>query len=47
MNTVIIGSQGSEWTSRGPLFGVDVKTGQKKWEFLPVLAPRTPGDLGQ
>jgi alcohol dehydrogenase (cytochrome c) len=35
-DTVIIGSQGGEWTSRGPIFGVDVKTGQKKWEFLTV-----------
>ena len=35
-DTVIIGSQGGEWTSRGPLFGVDAKTGQKKWEFLTV-----------
>jgi PQQ-dependent dehydrogenase (methanol/ethanol family) len=33
---VIIGSQGGEWTSRGPIFGVDVKTGQKKWEFFTV-----------
>src|SRR5437764_11478189 len=33
---VIIGSQGGEWTSRGPLFGVDANTGQKKWEFLTV-----------
>src|SRR5712671_996789 len=31
---VIIGSQGGEWTSRGPIFGVDIKTGKKKWEFL-------------
>jgi alcohol dehydrogenase (cytochrome c) len=35
-DTVIIGSQGGEWTSRGPIFGVDVKTGQKKWEFFTV-----------
>src|SRR6267378_4008321 len=35
-DTVIIGSQGGEWTSRGPIFGVDIKTGQKKWEFLTV-----------
>jgi alcohol dehydrogenase (cytochrome c) len=33
---VIIGSQGGEWTGRGPLFGVDMKTGQKKWEFFTV-----------
>jgi PQQ-dependent dehydrogenase (methanol/ethanol family) len=35
-DTVVIGSQGGEWTGRGPLFGVDAKTGQKKWEFLTV-----------
>src|SRR5437762_9348691 len=35
-DTVIIGSQGGEWTSRGPIFGVDVKTGKKKWEFFTV-----------
>src|SRR6266481_6818417 len=35
-DTVIIGSQGGEWTSRGPLFGVDIKTGAKKWEFFTV-----------
>ncbi len=35
-DTVIIGSQGGEWTSRGPLFGVDANTGQKKWEFFTV-----------
>src|SRR5258707_12549879 len=35
-DTVIIGSQGGEWTSRGPLFGVDIKTGKKKWEFFTV-----------
>ena len=33
---VIIGSQGGEWTSRGPIFGVDANTGQKKWEFFTV-----------
>src|SRR3982074_836670 len=33
---VVIGSQGGEWTSRGPIFGGDIKTGQKKWEFLTV-----------
>jgi alcohol dehydrogenase (cytochrome c) len=35
-DTVIIGSQGGEWPGRGPIFGVDGKTGQKKWEFLTV-----------
>jgi alcohol dehydrogenase (cytochrome c) len=33
---VMIGSQGGEWTSRGPIFGVDANTGQKKWEFFTV-----------
>jgi PQQ-dependent dehydrogenase (methanol/ethanol family) len=31
---VIIGAQGGEWPWRGPIFGVDGMTGQKKWEFL-------------
>jgi len=35
-NTVIIGAQGGEWPYRGPIFGVDANTGQKKWEFLTV-----------
>src|SRR5262249_8400824 len=33
---VIVGSQGGEWTSRGPIFGVDANTGEKKWEFFTV-----------
>ena len=33
---VIIGAQGGEWPGRGPIFGVDAKTGQKAWEFLTV-----------
>ena len=33
---VIIGSQGGEWPSRGPIFGVDGKTGKKLWEFFTV-----------
>ena len=33
---VIIGAQGGEWPHRGPIFGVDGKTGQKKWEFFTV-----------
>ena len=33
---VIIGAQGGEWPCRGPIFGVDAKTGKKKWEFLTV-----------
>jgi PQQ-dependent dehydrogenase (methanol/ethanol family) len=35
-NTVIIGAQGGEWPYRGPIFGIDANTGQKKWEFLTV-----------
>ncbi len=31
---VIIGSQGGEWPWRGPIFGVDGKTGKKAWEFF-------------
>jgi alcohol dehydrogenase (cytochrome c) len=30
---VIIGAQGGEWPGRGPIFGIDGKTGQKKWQF--------------
>jgi PQQ-dependent dehydrogenase (methanol/ethanol family) len=45
---VIIGSQGGEWPGRGPIFGVDAKTGQKVWEFLTVAgteeAMKTWGD---
>ena len=33
---VIIGAQGGEWPGRGPIFGVDAKTGAKKWEFFTV-----------
>ncbi len=33
---VIIGAQGGEWPGRGPIFGVDAKTGRKVWEFLTV-----------
>lgn len=35
-NLVVIGSQGGEWPYRGPIFGVDVKTGKRKWTFLTV-----------
>ncbi|HZP94319.1 MAG TPA: PQQ-binding-like beta-propeller repeat protein [Burkholderiales bacterium] len=30
---VIIGAQGGEWPYRGPIFGVNAKTGEKVWEF--------------
>lgn len=33
---VIIGSQGGEWPWRGPIFGVDGASGEKKWEFFTV-----------
>ena len=33
---VIIGAQGGEWPYRGPIFGVDAKTGQEVWEFYTV-----------
>ena len=33
---IIIGAQGGEWPYRGPIFGVDAKTGKKVWEFLTV-----------
>src|SRR5437773_7296002 len=33
---IVIGAQGGEWPYRGPIFGVDAATGQKKWEFLTV-----------
>ena len=45
---VIIGAQGGEWPCRGPIFGVDAKTGQKKWEFFTVGGTDgRQGDLGQ
>jgi PQQ-dependent dehydrogenase (methanol/ethanol family) len=30
---IIIGAQGGEWPYRGPIFGVNAKTGEKVWEF--------------
>jgi len=33
---IIVGAQGGEWPYRGPIFGVNAKTGQKVWEFLTV-----------
>jgi alcohol dehydrogenase (cytochrome c) len=35
-DTVVIGAQGGEWPYRGPIFGVDARTGKKKWTFLTV-----------
>lgn len=33
---IIVGAQGGEWPYRGPIFGVNAKTGEKVWEFLTV-----------
>src|SRR5215831_15546969 len=33
---IIIGSQGGEWPYRGPIFGVDAKTGKLAWTFYTV-----------
>ena len=33
---VIIGAQGGEWPYRGPLFGVDAKSGKQVWQFFTV-----------
>ena len=30
---IIIGAQGGEWPDRGPIFGLNAKTGAKIWEF--------------
>jgi len=31
---VIIGAQGGEWPDRGPIFGVNAKTGEEVWRFF-------------
>ena len=41
---VIIGSQGGEWPYRGPIFGVDAKSGAKVWEFLTAGGNPDNGD---
>jgi alcohol dehydrogenase (cytochrome c) len=33
---LIIGAQGGEWPDRGPIFGVDAKTGKEVWKFYTV-----------
>jgi PQQ-dependent dehydrogenase (methanol/ethanol family) len=33
---VIVGSQGGEWPYRGPIFGVDARTGKELWKFYTV-----------
>jgi alcohol dehydrogenase (cytochrome c) len=41
---VIIGAQGGEWPSRGPIFGVDAKTGKELWRFFTVAGEDGNGD---
>ncbi len=41
---VIIGAQGGEWPSRGPIFGVDAKTGKQLWRFFTVAGEEGNGD---
>jgi alcohol dehydrogenase (cytochrome c) len=42
---VIIGSQGGEWPYKGPIFGVNAKSGEKAWEFFTVGGNEgTPSD---
>jgi len=41
---VIIGAQGGEWPSRGPIFGVDAKTGKQLWRFFTVAGEDNNGD---
>jgi outer membrane protein assembly factor BamB len=47
---IIIGSQGGEWPYRGPIFGVDAKTGKEAWKFYTVggrgYEVGRPQDLG-
>jgi PQQ-dependent dehydrogenase (methanol/ethanol family) len=41
---VIIGAQGGEWPSRGPIFGVDANTGKQVWRFFTVAGEEGNGD---
>ncbi len=41
---VIIGSQGGEWPYRGPIFGVNAKTGEEVWHFFTVGGNEDNGD---
>ena len=42
---VIIGAQGGEWPDRGPIFGVNAKTGEQVWRFFTVGGNEdTPSD---
>jgi PQQ-dependent dehydrogenase (methanol/ethanol family) len=41
---VVIGAQGGEWPSRGPIFGVDAKTGKQLWRFFTVAGEDNNGN---
>jgi alcohol dehydrogenase (cytochrome c) len=41
---VVIGAQGGEWPGRGPIFGVDAKTGKQVWMFNTVAGNPDNGD---
>jgi PQQ-dependent dehydrogenase (methanol/ethanol family) len=41
---VIIGAQGGEWPDRGPIFGVDARTGKQLWRFYTVGGEEGNGD---
>ena len=41
---VIIGAQGGEWPSRGPIFGVDAKSGKQVWRFFTAGGEENNGD---
>ncbi len=41
---VIIGAQGGEWPGRGPIFGVNAKTGKQTWRFNTVAGEEGNGD---
>jgi PQQ-dependent dehydrogenase (methanol/ethanol family) len=41
---IIIGAQGGEWPDRGPIFGVDAKTGKQTWRFYTVAGEEGNGD---
>jgi alcohol dehydrogenase (cytochrome c) len=41
---IIIGAQGGEWPDRGPIFGVDAKTGKQLWRFYTVAGEEGNGD---
>ncbi len=41
---VIIGAQGGEWPDRGPIFGVDARTGKQLWRFYTAAGEEDNGD---